>query len=155
MSNNNEQRVIYKGTKDHELHSDASNIHGYTSETTVLPTTWDGTFQKAPEQQLPELKPGERWVKKGTKDYELLSDASNFYGHSSEPTKLPVAWDGTFAKSDEVYMKPSRNASSADNFHERKSHTTVLPTQWDGTFGQSGESYNKPSRNQSSANKYF
>ncbi|XP_063701737.1 uncharacterized protein LOC134831844 [Culicoides brevitarsis] len=155
MSANNNERVIYKGTKEHELHSDGGAIHGYSNETTVLPTTWDGTFQKAPEQPLPELKPGERWVKKGTKDHELLSNSSNFYGHCSEPTKLPVQWDGTFAPSGETYTKPSRNASQADNFHERKSHTTVLPTQWDGTFAKGDEVYNKPLRNQSNPNKYF
>uniref|UniRef100_A0A336MCC5 CSON009463 protein n=1 Tax=Culicoides sonorensis TaxID=179676 RepID=A0A336MCC5_CULSO len=155
MSNNNNERIIYKGTKENELHSDGSAIHGYSSEPTVLPTTWDGTFQKAPEQELPELKPGERWVQKGTKDHELLSNASNFYGHSSEPTKLPVAWDGTFAKSGEVFIKPSRNASNPNNFFERKSHTTVMPVQWDGTFGKSGETYMKPERNNSNPNKYF
>lgn len=154
MSNNNE-RVIYKGTKDHELYSDPNAFHGFTSEPTILPPTWDGKFQKAEEQQLPELKPGERWVQTGTKDHELLSDAQKYYGHTSEATVLPVAWDGTFAKSDEVHVKPTRNASNADNFFERKSFTTVLPTAWDGTFAKSGETTIKPSRNDSSATKYF
>lgn len=150
----NHERVIYKGTKEHELYSNPENIHGYSNETTVLPPVWDGKFQKAEQPDLPPLKPGERYVMKGTKDHELLSDASKYHGYNSDPIVHPVAWDGTFAKSNEVFIKPNRNASNADNFFERKSYTTVLPPTWDGTFAKSGETYMKPTRNQSDSRDY-
>lgn len=170
----------YVHRPDHNA-SNASNLHGYTNQTEVLPAEWDGKFPEGylagrprPQQNTsnasnlygyttePEILPA-RWDGKFPEGYlagrpkpnQNRSNASNLYGFSSEPTILPTVWDGKFAKSGETYMVPERNRSDADNLYEFDTKPTVLPTTWNGQFQLDPNDVRiKPERNVSDVRDY-
>lgn len=161
--------------------SNANDLYGRASHTTVLPTKWDGTFAPGhqavrPKQQqhtntnnfygynteptvLPaqwdgKFAPGGVYIAKP----QQHTNTNNFYGYNTEPTVLPVAWDGKFAQGTEVRIKPETNRSDFRSLYGVSSEPTILPTQWDGKFTNSGNPdnvYMVPERNQSMTNDFY
>ena len=69
-----------------------------------MPVAWDGKFSYDPNNvhYIPNRN---------------ASTTNNFYGFNTEPTILPVAWDGTFAKSGETRLKQERNNSNDQKYY--------------------------------------
>lgn len=130
----------YNQTKQHA--SDAGQLHGYTTETEVLPARWDGKYPEGYRNYRP--KPDQN-----------RSSVNNMYGFCTEPTILPVQWDGKFAKSGETYTVPDRNTSKTNDYYGYDSSPTVLPTVWNGKFQLDPNDVRiKPERNASDVRDY-
>lgn len=87
---------------------------------------WNGKFHFAPGTT--------NNVSKVARYNQNVTDTRNFYGFSKEPTVLPVVWDGSFRRSDEVIEKPERNRSDDREYFQYNTQPTVLPPVWNGRF---------------------
>jgi len=84
-----------------------------------------------------------------------ITDTSNFYGTSTEPTILPTTWDGTFVKSGETRMMQGRNQSDDSAYFQYNTDPTILPTTWNGQFQLDPNDVRiKPERNFSDVRDY-
>lgn len=132
-----------------QLDSNASDFHPRASHTTVLPTTWDGTFA-----------PGSAPPTRFRSGQQQPTNTNNFYGYTTEPEVLPTRWDGKFAPASGgggPYRPKPSPYTNANNFYGFNSEPTMLPTRWDGKFApaQPGNTYLVPERNQSMANDFY
>ncbi|XP_065356223.1 uncharacterized protein LOC135950618 [Calliphora vicina] len=85
--------------------TDTQNFYGYTSEPTILPPVWDGTFKKSGEVIMQQER--------------NRSDDSEYFQYNTEPTILPTSWNGEFQQDpNDVRILPERNFSDVRDYAE-------------------------------------
>ncbi|XP_055702011.1 uncharacterized protein LOC129801207 [Phlebotomus papatasi] len=85
----------------------------------------------------------------------VYATGNQFYGYTTEPEVLPVAWDGTFAGPTQTYYRPDRNTSDTSQFYGFCTEPEILPVQWSGKFETDPTDIRiKPERNRSDVRDY-